>query len=72
MDAGENIDKFAMVTMKMTGDYKAPVPQNVNYKLMKADIIEPKTMPKDYDDSPIIGYYAGEIPKHSLGKESEN
>lgn len=60
MDAGEKIDKFAMVTMKMTGDYKAPVPQNVEYKLMNADIIEPKTFPRGYEfDSPICGFYTG-------------
>ena len=31
--AGEKIDKFAMVIIKIDGDYKAPVPQNVFYSL---------------------------------------
>ena len=29
-DAGERIDKCAMVVMAIEGDYKAPVPQDVN------------------------------------------
>lgn len=31
--AGEKIDKFAMVILTIDGDYKAPVPQNVFYSL---------------------------------------
>lgn len=59
-DAGEKIDKFAFVTIETTGDFKAPVPQNIQYKLMNAKTVEPKTMPKNYDDSPIVGYYVGD------------
>ena len=43
----------------MTGDIKAVVSQNVQYKLMNTKTIEPKTMPKGLSKalSKIIGYY---------------
>ena len=63
-DAGEKIDKFAMVTIETTGDFKAPVPQNIEYKLMNAKTFEPKTYPKGYDNSPLVGYYVGEDVKN--------
>ena len=34
MDAGEKTDKYATVTIRVTGDYKCPVPQNIKYELV--------------------------------------
>ena len=44
MDAGEKMDKFSMVTTKLVGDYKAPVPQNAKYVVVK---VHPN---KDFED----------------------
>ena len=54
LDVGENIDKFALVTMRLKGDFKAPSPRSTEMELVNAQIIEPKTLPKDYSE--IIGY----------------
>ncbi|KKN75464.1 hypothetical protein LCGC14_0380850 [marine sediment metagenome] len=37
IDFGKNTDKFSMTELEITGDYKAPVPQNVklNFRMLK-------------------------------------
>ncbi len=65
-DAGGKIDAGAFVTMRTKGDFKAPVPQNIEMELVEAKLIEPKTMPKDWSE--IIGYH---ILEEDVGHDTD-
>lgn len=53
-DAGEKIDKYAMVQIKLTGPYKAPIEtDDVKYRVMLAKIIDRLTL----EENPMLHGY---------------
>ena len=49
-DAGETIKAGAMVTMRIKGDFKAPVPQSTEMELVNVYPFDRKTLPKGHSE----------------------
>lgn len=68
-DAGGKIDKGAFVTLRVKGDFKAPVPQNIEMELVEAKPFETRTLPKGYSD--FVGYYVSDDTFKHEGEEKK-